>query len=60
VDCVDNSGEIGWSKPVVVAVTYKLGQARTLIDAPGRMMLAARLRASTESCLLSQYFFHSP
>ena len=59
VNCVDNSGEIGWSKPVVIAVTYKLGQARTLIDAPGRMMLAARLRASTESCLSSQYFFHS-
>ena len=56
---VDNSGEIGWSKPVVIAVTYKLGQARILIDAPGRMMRAARLRSWTESPLSSQYFSHS-
>jgi hypothetical protein len=52
-------GEIGWSKPVLVVGTYRLGQARTLIDAPGRMMRAARLRSWTESPLSSQYFSHS-
>ncbi len=56
---VDNFREIGWSEPVVVVEAYRLGQAWTLIKAPERLMLAARLRSSTESCFSSQYFSHA-